>query len=278
MMSSENIVEVTEASFQNEVIAYSNNIPVLVDFWAEWCAPCKVLSPLLEKLAREANGAFRLAKVNADENPNLVMRFNIVTLPTVKAFNKGQLIGDFTGAQSEENVRQFLHKLSPSQGDLALERGSSLLNLGRWQEAGQSFSEVLKTKRDDSGALLGLAKSLLAQGKPKDALIILNAFPASKEYRFAEILLPLASVMAEHQNMPPVEDMDELQAAFRQAVRLVGLGNLPAAADGLLEILRRDKHYQDDQARQVMLAVLELMNPNTPETQTYRRELSSVLF
>ena len=161
-MSSEFIIEVTEANFQYEVLAFSNNKPVVVDFWAEWCQPCHMLTPILEKLAKEANGDFRLAKVNADENPNLTMQFDVSGLPTVKGFYKSQVVAEFVGAQTELQVREFLRKLAPSVSDLALKKGRSLLNLGDWKTATGVFQKVLKTNPDDSAALLGLAKSHIA--------------------------------------------------------------------------------------------------------------------
>ena len=278
MMSSENIIEVTEENFQYEVLAYSNTTPVVVDFWADWCQPCKMLSPVLEKLAREAQGAFRLAKVDADRNRNLVMQYKIQSLPTVLAIRSGQLIDEFKGAKTESEVRQFLRSLAPaSQPNLALERGSNMLLLGRWKDAVQSFKEVLKASPDDSLALLGLAKSLLAQGNPKDALAILNSFPTSKEYAASERLLPLAKAMAEFQMTPDFDLEDDKLIAFRQAVRLVEIGNLPAAADGLLALIRKDKNYRGGQAREVILAVLEILG-DTEESRRLRNELASALF
>jgi putative thioredoxin len=277
-MSSEFIVEVTEANFQYEVLAFSNTKPVVVDFWADWCQPCHMLTPILEKLANEANGSFRLAKVNADENPNLTMQFNVRGLPTVKAFNKSQVVAEFVGAQTEVMVREFLRNLTPSATDLALEKGQSLLKLADWKTATDTFQKVLKTSPDDSAALLGLAKSHIAQGNPGKALVILQEFPASKELKSAENLLPLAQTMAAMEDSPNTDPEDEMKAAFSRSIHLVGKGNLLAAADGLLDILRSDKTFMDGEARKAMVAVLELMNPDSKETRKYRTELASVLF
>jgi putative thioredoxin len=277
-MSSEFIIEVSEDDFQYEVLAFSNNKPVVVDFWADWCQPCHMLTPILEKLAMEANGAFRLAKVNADENPNLTMQFNVNGLPTVKGFFKSQVVAEFVGAQTEVKVREFLRKLAPSASDLALDKGQSLIKLEDWKTAGDVFQNVLKTNPDDSIALLGLAKSHIAQGDPDKALVILQAFPAGKELNAAENLLPLAQAMAGMGDQPESDPDDELRAAYNRSIHLVGKGNLPAAADGLLDILRRDKDYLDGSAKQAMVAVLELMAPDKEETRQYRSELASVLF
>ncbi len=278
MMSSKFIIEVTEADFQYEVLAYSNTKPVVVDFWAEWCQPCHMLTPILEKLANEANGTFRLAKVNADENPNLTMQFNVRGLPTVKAFNKGQVVAEFVGAQTEGKVREFLRKLAPSAADLALVKGHSLLKLHNWETAADSFRKALKTDPDDRAALLGLAKSLIAQGDSSKALAILREFPAGKELKAAENLLPLAQSMAGLMNTPASNAEDDLSAAFNRSIQLVGRGNLPAAADGLLDILRDDKNFRDGEAHMVMVGVLEMMDQDSGETRRYRGELGSVIF
>lgn len=278
MMSSEFIIEVTEADFQYEVLAFSNTKPVVVDFWAEWCQPCHMLTPILEKLAVEANGAFRLAKVNADENPNLTMQFNVRGLPTVKAFHRSQVVAEFVGAQTELMVREFLRNLAPSATDLALEKGHSLLRLGDWETATDVFQTVLKTSPDDSLALLGLAKGLIAQGNPSKALVILQEFPASKELKSAENLLSLAQAMVKFEDKKADDIENEMEAAFRRSILLVGKGNLLAAADGLLDILRTDKAFMDGEAKDAMVAVLELMDPDSEETRQYRDELTSVLF
>jgi putative thioredoxin len=277
MMSSEHIIEVTEADFQHEVIVYSNTTPVVVDFWAEWCQPCHILTPILEKLATEANGAFRLAKVNADENPNLIMQLNISGLPTVKAFSRGQMVSEFTGAQTESMVREFLRNLAPSVGDLEIDRGQGLLRMQEWEKAAISFQKTLRASPDNPTALLGLAKTHLAQGNPSEALPILNTFPAGKEFSSAEQLRDLAVAMALLITDPKHFPENDLGAAYQQAVRLVSLGNLPAAADGLLGILRTDKKFMDGEVHDTVVGLLALMESH-PDVRKYRTELASILF
>lgn len=277
MMSSEHIIEVTEADFQHEVIIYSNTIPVVVYFWAEWSQPCHILTPTLEKIATQANGAFRLAKVNADENPNLTLQLNVRSLPTVKAFSQGQMVSEFTGIQTESMVRDFLRSLAPSAGDLDIERGKGLLRMQEWEKAAASFQKTLRRSPDNSTALLGLAKSHLAQGNPDAALPILNAFPAGKEFSSAEQLRSLAMSMAQLTTDPDTFPETDLGTAYRHAVKLVSLGNLPAAADGLLDILRMDKKFMDGEVHNTMVGLLTLMEDH-PDVRKYRDELASVLF
>ncbi len=277
-MTSPHIIEVNENSFQNEVVLFSQTTPVVVDFWAEWCQPCHMLTPILEKLAQEAEGAFRLAKVNADENPNLTQAFNIRGLPTVKGFVKGQVVADFTGTQPELMVREFLRKLAPTQTDLTLEKGNSLLVASHWADAASAFRQALKSRPDDGAALLGLAKAHIAQGQPAEALAILRAFPPSKQYAAAEMLLPLAQAQAALALNEFDEEADDFAPLLAGALRLVGRGNLPAAADGLLEILRQNKNYRAGEARRLMVAVLELMPPESESARAYRQEFTAALF
>jgi putative thioredoxin len=279
MMSSEYIIDVNEADFQYQVLVFSKNTPVVVDFWAEWCGPCKMLGPMLEKLAIQANGAFRLAKVNVDQNPNLAMQFDVRGIPAVKGFRDGQVVAEFTGLQPENLVRDFLRKLSPTEGDLNLEKGLSLVNLGRWTDAFDPLQQALRADPDQPRALLGLAKTHLAQGNPADALVILRNFPASKEYNTAETLIPLATALATTANEDiPLDSDDLLATAYQRALKLVARGNIPAALDGLLDILREDKTYRDGEVRQVILGLLELLGEENPQTREYRQELASLLF
>jgi putative thioredoxin len=278
MMSSKHIINVDEASFHNDVIAYSNTVPVVVDLWAEWCQPCHMLTPILEKLATEMNGAFRLAKVNADENPNLNIQLGVRSLPTVKAFHRGQLVNEFVGVQSESFVRDFLRNLVPSAGNLSLERAEGLLGLGDYLGAAQAFRQTLKTDPDNGAALLGLAKSLLVQGEPADALAVLMDFPACKEFTDAEKLADLVRSVSKLTTEPDDLEEDELSISFRRGLSLVKNGNLPAAADGFLGILRQNKNYLDGEVRRAMVGLLVLMDDDDPETRQYRNELASVLF
>ncbi|MBI9048489.1 MAG: thioredoxin [Anaerolineaceae bacterium] len=277
-MTSELIIDVNEANFEYEVISYSQNLPVIVDFWANWCRPCKTLSPLLEKLVYETQGAFRLAKVDVDNNPNLTMRFGVRSIPTVKAITQGEVVAEFVGEQPENRLREFIKKIMPpSQNSLAQEKAESFLYLQDWSQAESTFRSVLEKENTNPGAILGLIKSLIPQGKIQEAYKLLIGFPASRQLVQAELVLPLCSSMLDLQDGNLNGDL-ELDAMFKNAIRLVNLGNLEAAVDGLLEILRNDKHYNDDIARKVVLSILEIMHEDKPETRAYRAELASVLF
>jgi putative thioredoxin len=278
MMTSDFIIDVSEADFEYQVLTYSQNLPVVVDFWAEWCGPCKVLGPILERLANEAQGGFRLAKVNVDDNPNLALRYGVRSIPLVKAFRNGEMISEFVGAQPEPQIREFLRKIAPSQTDLALEKAQSLLDLQQPVAAEETFIEVLNTSPENSTALLGLAKSVLLQGRGEEGYYYLQDFPTSREYADANLLLPLAQELTNLENGDPLNYDNPLDAAFYNSLRLVGRGNLEAALDGLMDILREDKDHRDDQTRQIVVGLLELLGDSNPLSRQYRNELASILF
>ena len=277
-MNSENIVSVSEADFEYEVIAYSQNTPVIVDFWADWCRPCKQLSPLLEKLAEEAQGSFRLAKVDVDASPNLALRCKVRSLPTVVAFSGGNIISTFVGLQPEHRIREFINEiLPPSPANLLVEKGDSLLSAEKLDLAEEAYGQALSIDGQYPGALLGLMKIHLRRGNAEDAYQLLRVFPACREYNEAEKLLPLIQAMKDLQKNSLPHDSD-LDAAFENSIRLALRGNLYASLDGLMDILRQDKHFRKDRARLAALGLLELVDPLGSQTLQYRKELTAILF
>ena len=277
MKTSDYIIDVTEADFEYQVIAYSQQVPVVVDFWAGWCVPCKVLSPMLEKLADEGGGAFRLAKVDVDANPNLAIRFNVRGIPAVKAFREGQVVSEFTGMLPEARLVEFIRALAPSKADLLIEKARTMLDLHQAGSAEKVFRQALEVSPANPAAILGLIKSLILQARVGEAAPMLHDFPASKEYGSVENLRPLVDTMVRIGTAAPHES-DPQEPAYLNALRLVGRGNVLAAMDGILDILRQDKHYRKDEARRVMVGFFELMNPDDPITRQYRSEFASVLF
>lgn len=276
MSPSQFIIEVSEADFQNKVLEHSTQQPVLVDFWAEWCIPCRTLDPILEKLAEDSAGGFLLAKLDVDANPRLAMQYGVKDIPVVKAFRNGQIVAEFSGLQPEAKIREFMRSLGPSVYDLSAGKANSLLAQSEWSEAEKVAREVLDNNPDHPGGLLSLSRALLAQGDPAGALPILRNFPVSKEYAAAEQLIPLAQAMADAAN----EELgnDDLAPLYANALRLAGRGQLPQAMDGLLELLREDKKYRRGEARKVAVALLTLMGEDNPLTRKYRNELASLLF
>ena len=280
MAQATNIIDVQEATFESEVIQKSFEKAVVVDFWAAWCGPCRMLGPTLERLAAEPDSNFILAKVDVDSNPGLSMRYGVQGIPAVKAFRDGQIVDDFVGAQPEPMVRKFIEGIAPSAAGEAVISADNLLLNRQWQEAESLFREMLEQDPAGAEARLGLAKSLLGQGdgcKARFYLADLKLVVETMEH--AERLLPLADYLCtaserESQNA----EITVVEAQYRQAASLFSDGKFAPALDGLLEVLRHNKNYRAGQAKAVVLGIFELLGDEDPLTQVYRRELGSVLF
>lgn len=275
-MASDNIIDVTEADFEYNVLDYSEETPVIVDFWAEWCIPCRTLSPLLERITADAGGSFRLAKVNVDQNPNLATRYSVRSIPSVKAFRDGKVISEFAGLQPEPRLREFIRGIAPNPGDLLIEKGNSLLISGDYSGAENAYRKVLEITPEQPGALLGMAKSMIAQGRAREAQELLHNFPASREYAVAEKMRPLMVALLRIENGEFYND-DPLEAAYNHALRLIQRGNILSAIDGLLDVLRQDKHFHNDEVRMALLGLFEVLG-ESQITRQYRQELASILF
>lgn len=277
MMTYDYIIDVTETDFDPQVIEYSRQRPVVVDFWADWCRPCKTFGPIMEKLTKEAHGDFRLARVDVDDNPNLALRFGIRSIPAVKAFLNGAVVAEFAGALPESKLRAFIQKLAPSRADLALEKAYSMYNMEQWEQAQQAFEDVLDEKTNHPKALLGLAKSYIMQGNVEEGRTILENFPTNQEYTIAETIRPLVDALSTVDKEDTLQD-NPLDAAYFRSLRLIIRGNIPAAMDGLIEIIRQDKDYREGVARNILLGIFELLGNSNQLTKQYRDELASILF
>lgn len=278
MYDDDPIIEVSESSFERDVIEQSYAIPVVVDFWAPWCGPCRMLGPLLERLANESDSRFILAKVNVDDNPNLSVRFGVRGIPAVKAFVNGQIAAEFVGAQPEPMVRQFIRKIAPSAEDAVLNQGRSLLATHHWPEAEQAFRVVLAQQPGDQAARLGLAQALLAQGEGDEAAESLSRPFDGEAHVQAAALLPLAAFLRDFGGPLPETGLPDIDLQYRQAARLLRRGRLEAGMDGLLDVLRLDKRYRKGEPRLILLALFALLGEGSDLTRQYRQELALALY
>lgn len=280
MAFSDNIIDVGEATFERDVIQKSFERPVVVDFWAAWCGPCRMLGPTLERLASEPNSNFVLAKVDVDANPSLSMRYGIQGIPAVKAFRNGEVVGQFVGAQPEPRVRQFLAEIAPSEADQTATTAEELLAERRWDEAEELFRQILADDPTNSEAKLGLSRALIGNGegcKAADYLEDLSQYASTMAQ--AEKLLPLANyICSSAEKSNDLAEVTVVEAQYRQAARLLQNRKYAPALDGLLEVLRHNKDYRDGMAKAAMLGIFELLGDADPLTNAYRREMASVLF
>lgn len=280
MVQSQYIIDVSDATFEAEVVGRSRQVPVVVDFWAEWCGPCRMLGPVLEKLAREGNGAWVLARVNVDENQRLAMRFNVQGIPAVKAFRDGKVVAEFVGAQPEPAVRRFLQKVVPAgaaSGSVG-DEGAQLLAGHRWAEAETAFRHAMSQNGKRPAVALGLARALLAQGKGQEAEQALAAVTDGPELATAEKLRPLARYLINAAGVEDIAGAATLDARFYRAGRLIRDGNLAGAMNELVSVLRQDRRYRNGEPRTLLLALFELLGDADPLTREYRNKLAAVLF
>jgi len=276
-MAQANIIDVVEDNFQMEVLHYSNRMPVVIDFWAPWCVPCKVQSQKLAGLAVEADGAFRLARINCDEQTKLAEKLKVTSLPHLKAFVDGRVVAEYTGGLSESSLRLFLDRILPHTGSLLLQKGKSLLLQGDYKGAEIALGQYVIESHGEPNGLLAYTRALLFLGQVEDALAILQSFPPSPEYQTAQRLRILAEVLVKQASQEIPQD-DPLAPAYARALSLAKDGDVQMALDGLLFVLRKDRDYHQGQAKELYLGLLEVLSDDHPETRDYRSDLNSVLF
>ena len=280
MANSDYVIDVTEATFQAEVLERSRRTPVVVDFWAPWCGPCRMLGPVLEKLANEFKGGFILAKINTDENQRIAMQFGVQGIPAVKGFRDGRVAAEFVGAQPEPQVRAFLQKLDVKVGSgSAVAAGpdpDALLAEGKWVEAEMALRQMGATNGAEPAVKLNLARALLAQGKAVEASELLNNVEEGPEAAQALALRPLAALLLESTGQ--TNGAGGLDGLYHAAGQKIVTGDLRGAMDALLDVLRQDKKFRNGEARQVMLAIFAVLGDESPLVREYRGKLASVLF
>jgi putative thioredoxin len=269
--------------------------PVIVDFWAPWCGPCKQLTPALEKTVQAARGAVRMVKVNIDENQELAAQLRIQSIPAVYAFFKGQPVDGFVGAQSESQVKAFVERLAsqagaeagPSPVDQALEQAQAALESGQPAAASALFGQVLQHEPDNDTALAGLIRCHLDAGDAAAAREMFDSLTEDKASAAAftsiKAALELAEQSAETGEIPELEarvaaQPNDHQARFELAMALHAAGEREAAVEALIEIIGRDRNWNEEAARHQLLKFFEAWGPKDELTQSARRRLSSLLF
>ena len=283
------------ARFDQDVIEASMTAPVIVDFWAPWCGPCKQLTPALEKAVTAARGAVRMVKVNVDENQSLASQLRIQSVPAVYAFFQGQPVDGFVGAQNESQIKDFIDRLvaqsggaaGPSPVEQALEQAQAALDGGQPATASALFGQVLQHEPDNEAALAGMIRCHLESGDAAAAREMFDALTdemASKPaFTSVQAALELAEQSAGSGPLAELESQvadnpTDHQARYDLAIALQAAGEREAAAEALIEIVRRDRNWNEEAARQQLLKLFEVWGPADPITLSTRRQLSSLLF
>jgi putative thioredoxin len=290
------IKDVTEATFMVDVIDASNDVPVIVDFWAPWCGPCKTLGPQLEAAVMAAKGAVKMAKVDVDQAQQIAGQLQIQSIPTVYAFHKGQPIDGFQGAVPESEVKDFVARVVAAGGGVideddgladAIEAAETMLAEGEAADAAETFAAILEENPTHIAAYAGWVRALIAAGDLEQAEGVLNGAPAeisdAPELEAAHAQLELAKQAA---GAGPLDDLggaveanpDDHQARFDYALALHANGQVEDAVDQLLTLFSKDREWNDGAAKAQLFTVFEALPANDPIVLNGRRRLSSLIF
>jgi len=286
------IKDTTTEAFMADVIDASMEVPVIVDFWAPWCGPCKQLTPIIEKAVKAANGAVKLVKLNIDDHPEIPTQMRVQSIPAVYAFKDGRPVDGFVGAQSESQIKAFIQKLAgkagPSPIDEAIEMAKQAMAAGDLATAQDVFAQVLDHQPGNAPALAGLARIALGQGAIEDAKQIIgqvqgeglkqaDVISVKAGIELAEGAAAAQGATAEFETRLAADPADHA-ARLELANALFAAGEQAVAIDHLLQIVRADRDWNEQAARKQLLKLFEALGPMDPLTVQTRKRLSSILF
>lgn len=282
MTAAQAVFDVTDATFATEVLERSKHTAVIVDFWAPWCGPCRMLGPIIEKLAGEFAPDVVVAKLNTDENPQTATQFRIQGIPAVKAFRDGRVVTEFTGAIPEPQVRAFFAKLLPSPAEIASREAARFASSGDTKAAEASYREALAATPSNTDAVVGLAHILLARGDRAEAEQLLERVPTDRRAKSLRHRIFLEDFAARHatENLETeaANNPRDARARYRWGVMLAAREQYEPALDELIDSVRIDKTFADGAARKAVLAIFDIVGLDSALAKDYQRQLASAIF
>lgn len=286
-MSDAYIFDVEESNFQSVVVDNSHKLPVLVDFWADWCQPCKSLIPILHKIAEDFAGQVILAKVNSDQQPALVQQYGVRSLPTVKLFANGEVVDEFTGALPEADILAKLDRYIQHESDAMLAAAVAEFEQGNTEAAIEHMRVATEVDPNNPRVLVTYARVLLEQGQAGALKVFIDGLSAEMQVlpgiKLIKAQLDAASRLGDGvQNQDLLkriaENENDYEAREQLSALYVSQGAYAQALEQLLEIMKRDRAYKDDAARKGLLSLFEMLGAENPLTGEYRRKMSLLLF
>jgi Thioredoxin domain-containing protein len=281
--SAQVVIDVNEQNFEQEVLRRSYDVPVVVDFWAPWCGPCRQLGPVLERLAQAGAGSWVLAKLNTDENQRLARAFRIQGIPAVKAFRDGKIVDEFTGALPESQVRAWLNRIVPSEGD-ALVAAAEQLEASNPEEAIARYRLALGSDPQNANALFALGRLLLTMGDDEGPQLLREVPGSSPLFGRAQALLGLVDFFKQAADANEQELLErstqpsDYEARYQLAAVFARTQRYEDAFKQLLAIVQRNRAFGDDAARKTILSLFALLGNDHPLVSSYQRKLASALF
>lgn len=286
MSESPYIHSVSAQDFQSTVIDNSFNHPVLVDFWADWCEPCKAIAPVLEKLVNEYAGKLILAKVDTEQEKELAAHFQIKSLPTMKLIRNGQIVAERTGALPEGEIRAFIKPFITSESDKIMQAAMSAHEEGRFEDALELMNQALEKDPSNADLKISIARAIFSEGDKDGALTLLDSLSDDEQQKQEAIKLRAEINMADQlEDLPALDQIeqrlidnpDDCEALLQKSHYLSANGENDEAMECLLKIMRIDRQYDDDAGRRGLLSLFDMLGSEHPSVQKYRRKMFTLL-
>lgn len=278
------IIDVDRNNIQ-QLLEFSMQVPVLLDCWAPWCQPCKVLMPILEKVTREYRGTFILAKLNIEENQEIAAQLGVRSVPDVKLISQGGLVDHFQGALPEKEIREWLSRYFPAPEDAPAspeEQAAEALAQGDTATARALYEQLVQQSPEHYPYQVELARTLVAEGRSDEALALLDALPPeerdSAAARGVRASIEFREEAPDDEELAGLAGRDDSEAQYKRALRQVADGDYETGLEGLLAVMQKDRGYEDDAARKTLLRVFDALGADHPLTVTYRRKLFTLLY